>query len=1803
MKQFKIALVYLLVLTGACKRMPKDIPAHDPLYGKYIAAYTSGFVDRDAEIKIVLNNELKLKKDIDLDAVFEFQPKISGKVVWKDEHTLHFIPEEELDRNQIYVGVFNLGKVIRIKKELRRFPLRFQTRKQAVQLQVKGLETYERGLVQYRKLTGRIYLADKEKIHKVTPLLSIKLSGKTYPAKWARIHERAFEFQVDSLKRNRVEQEIVVRFNAGPLQATSPTERRLKFPGSGEFKFSEMHVEQEPDQKLKLFFSEKLSPFQDLKGLIEIPGIKDFKCTVDGNKILVFFDRREAGEFEVRMQGIRNYANEQMKGVARQTFELHKPKPRLKLVGEGTIMPGSKFVAFPFDAVGVKKVDVWIYKVFADNVPQFLQVNNLSGARQLRRVGDLIHEGTLELTEPDSMKLKRYSLNLAHFIKQEPGAIYRVMLTFKPEYTYCNCDEDFSVSNSSRSLHYSYYRDENYFVNQDPCSRDYYYNNSIIRNVLCSNLGLMAKSGEDEIIHVFTNNLSNSEPISGVLIEAISYQNKVLAKGYTDARGMLEFKGVEIPYMLRARKNREVGYMKFQNGSLSTSKFDVSGVYIRKQLDAKLYTERGVWRPGDSIYLCMAIQDLGAQIPSKAPVELKVYNPKGVLVTEKIVNNQVGGIYDLRFCTRSTDETGTYRASAMIAGQTFYKSLPVETVKPNRLKINLDFSDSLLRLNKPWTMDLNARWLHGALAKGLKHEVQAHIQGRDVWFKKAKNYSFSHFRHHGSPVQQTLSKGFLDSTGFLKIKPNWRLNRQLGGKLRVKFNVKVFEPGGNFSIYQDQKMVYAFNSYVGIKLPEYSGYSLASGKKHSLEFCKVQADGEFSAKGKVHVRVMQVSWRWWWNRYDNKASYMEGKSLDPVIDTVLTVRNGVGALPFLLPEGQYGRFLIVAKDVESGHESTRVFYAGRYYGSWRNEDQSDQLSMLDFEMKDKAYKPGELVQVKLPKMTGGKALVCVENGSKVLIKRWVNVGQNRTFNFRASRGMFPNAYIHISLVQSFDRANTHLPARLYGIKNIRIDDKTTQLKPLIQVKESIRPDRQESITVTESNGKQMTYTLAIVDEGLLDLTGFRTPDLHKEFYKKQRLGVKTWDMYDQVFYGAGNWTDNVLSVGGDEAVAPVDKNHKANRFKPCVRFLGPFNLPAGGVKKHQVKLENYIGAVRVMVVAKSGRAYGSKSKSVKVKKPLMVQATLPRVLSPGDEIRVPVQVFCLEEGVHEVQVRGIFGKHLSLQDGELRKVRFEKPGDKLVYYKVKIAESTGNTSVHIHATMDKEKAVTKTDLNIRLPNEIHSEVKEFVVQAGEQTQILDRLEGMDGTNSAVLEVSSLPSINLHNRLSYLMQYPHGCVEQTTSSVFPQLFLSELTTLSENQQVKVVNNIQQGIDRLRSFQTSSGGLGYWPGRMEANDWGTVYATHYLVTAKSKGFHVPKTFYNQLIKYLKRASRQWSSNEQGYRQLTQAYRLYVLALAGEQDVASMNRLYAQSNITENAKWRLAAAYAVSGKLEVAKKLIEKQAKPSKSGYNPTFGSALRDQALILETMSLLEQKEKMYTLVKTVANTLSSRRWLNTQETAYCLISLAPIYEKKSGDKDIRYAVQFNGTKKTHNTSKSMMSQDLYEDAKKTEVKLRFENKSNDVLYVRLVKRFVPLKMKSDTIQSYIKTKVSYLTMGGLPLDISNLEKGTQFKAQVSVHNPGTAGHLTELALTQMFPSGWEIDNSRFLGTSTGNHVYQDYRDDRVYTYFNLRTSGTHTIELQLTATYEGTYYMPSVLVEHMYQNHIHSSIPGRLVKVN
>jgi uncharacterized protein YfaS (alpha-2-macroglobulin family) len=494
-----------------------------------------------------------------------------------------------------------------------------------------------------------------------------------------------------------------------------------------------------------------------------------------------------------------------------------------------------------------------------------------------------------------------------------------------------------------------------------------------------------------------------------------------------------------------------------------------------------------------------------------------------------------------------------------------------------------------------------------------------------------------------------------------------------------------------------------------------------------------------------------------------------------------------------------------------------------------------------------------------------------------------------------------------------------------------------------------------------------------------------------------------------------------------------------------------------------------------------------------------------------------------------------------------------------------------------------------------------------VVAAGKSWEGAVVPVGVAGTNSSTLEVSSIPPINLGYRLRYLMEYPHGCVEQTTSAAFPQLYLNVIKELNESEKNRTRHNITRAIERLKLFITRDGGFGYWPGYAEADDWGTNYAGHFLIEAANAGYFVPEDMLKRWKKFQKNRSAQWRMNDNRYYQndFVQAYRLYTLAMAGAAELPAMNRLR-ETALSIQAKWMLAAAYAKAGQPEAAKNLINNLTTDIKKyqelGY--TYGSDLRDKAVILETLILLKDKVRAFELVKEISEELSREYWMSTQTIAYCLKSVGQyVATEKKGE--VKYAVVYNS--KTQNLVSSLpLSQMPLEVKGAQKSSLKVTNQSEGSLFVRVINTGIPAQGEEKAEQNNLAITASYTDMKGNAIDVLRLEQGTEFIAHVTVKNLTVRNDYQNLALSQVFPSGWEINNLRLTGdqnlvkTDRGN--YQDIRDDRVYTYFSLSNYGQRTFSVVLTASYAGTFYLPGVNCEAMYDHSIYAKEKGQLVEV-
>lgn len=1853
-----IICVFGLFLMVSCKKESSPTEETDNLFKfrDYISYTTAGRVSVADPILINLTKDVEgwtSGQDIS-DNIVTIKPHVQGKLMVENAHSLVFKPDETLQPDTEYSVTVRLDKIYNNQpKDFGSYTFQFKTIAPNFNVVTNDLQSYSKN---WQYLEAALKSADIIDINDAKKLVGASQNGKKLKLQWNESVDKSkvFEFKVDSINRLVEDSEILITWNGKAIKADNEGERKFSIPGINNFSIVHVEVVQAPEQYLSLNFSDPLKKQQNFDGLVTLKNSKNPKFIVDGNVLKVYPDTRLVGDIVVDVfQGITNTDGFKLKNQFSETISFEELKPQVRLISNGTILPNSNELKLNFEAVNLKAVDVRIIKIFEDNVLQFLQDNQLKSNNQsaIKRVGRRIAKQTITLqhdgVENDG-KWKAYSIDLSKFFNADPGAIYRVELSIKKEYSTFNCDTYANVENSEDDYYNDYYyndyyeenynesttededlREEEYWDNliysyrnsnynwnerNNPCHEAYYNENRVVsQNLLASNLGVIAKQGVNNTYYFAVSNILDTNPESGATVRLFNFQQQEVGRATTDSEGLITFETNKFASFAIITKGKNTTYVKLEDGnSLSLSKFDVSGNSLQRGLKGYIYGERGVWRPGDSLFLTFMLDDSDNPLPKRHPVKMEVTDPSGKLIYKNVNTDNFNNFYRFTVPTNSEDKTGTYSAKVSVGGASFYKSLRVETVKPNRLKIKIDFEDDVLLSNAPLNGTLDVNWLHGAPAKNLKAEIKAKFSTSYEGFKNYKDYEFVDPTRSFSSEEMNVFEGRLNDDGIAKINKPLHVGKNAPGLLNVQFLVRAFENGGDFSLDAFTKTYAPYTSFVGLKSPESNRYdSFFTDQNQTFDVVTVNAKGQPVKRENLEVKVYKIEWRWWWNSsYDNLSSYVSSNYHRSYLDSkVTTDDNGKGKFTLNIPENERGRYLIRVSDPESGHATGRIAY---FYKDWYQvspDTDKEAAKMLVFAADKENYNVGETAKITFPSGTEGRALVSIENGSQVLSYKWVLTTQGETtVNIPITSEMAPNVFVNISLLQPHATTANDLPIRLFGVIPIMVENPATKLKPEIKMPDVLQPEQEFKVVVSEQNKKSMTYTLAVVEEGLLDLTRFKTPNAWDEFYAREALGVKTWDVFDDVIGAYSGSIDQVFAIGGD-ANAAAGKNKKANRFKPVVTYLGPFNLKAGEKKSHSIKMPNYIGAVRTMVVAGDAKteAYGSVDKSVQVKKPLMVLATLPRKLSPGEKVTLPVTVFAMESKVKKVDISLKLSNGITVVGDETKVLRFTRPDEQMTYFELDVSKAKGFNTVEVIASGNGEKSTYKVEIDVYNPNPITSQALDETLEANASKTMDFSTFGETGTNSATVEFSTLPPMDFSRRLQFLVQYPHGCLEQTTSGIFPQLYLTDIFDLTYQKKQEIQQNIETGIKRLGNFQLASGGMSYWMGENTVNDWSTTYTGHFMLEAEKKGFVLPLTFKSNWLRYQKQAARDWRpSFRTANTDLAQAYRLYTLALAGSPDLAAMNRLREFSEISNEAKWRLAAAYALAGQKEASEKISSTaniNFVPPKYNYY-TYGSVDRNRAMALETM-VLTKNPKMRELAEDLAKDLSSNRWMSTQTTAYSLLAMAKMVEANGG-KALNVEYTFNGQSETINTKSAIAQREL--SVKEGRNAFSFKNSEGNLVYVRVLNSGkLPLGDEVSE-QRGLSVSVIYKDLNGNVIDIGNLNQGQDFVATVKVSNLKYQD-VNDVALTQIFPSGWEIVNTRFTDfgdTTTSQARYTDIRDDRVNFYFDLPKRGKHdtkTFTVMLNASYLGTYYLPGVQAEAMYDNEFLVRAKGRWVQIN
>lgn len=1838
MKRSRRGLVAITLVVGALVALGScaGSAAFDPPNPRVVEAFTSGEISRWSPVRIVFTEPVGFEAGtVAGEGVITVSPRIRGEAQWADPWTLEFTPSEPLRAGDRYEVRFDPEKTDfagtdRGAERIEAFGFGFTVVPQEVDVEPLGLSIVEPRNPDLMEFRATVRFSDVVEPAAAREALSVAHEGSDLDFTLdGGAPATTFTMRVPNIARQDDPSELRVSWNAARTEAARGS-FIVAVPALESFEVLGVRPVVDHEQYVEVTFSQPLDEEQNFAGLIDAVGVDAVQTSVRSNQVRLYAASAWPKYATLMISGsVRSMLGQVLAQSTERGVAFPSERPAVRFLGDGVIIPTSQGTTVPIETMNLNSVMVEAVRIYGTNVHQFLQVNRLDGSNELQRVGEVVWRKVIDLEWDDANvdRWMRYGLDISPLLEDDPAGLYQLRVTFRRPHIQYPCTGTFEGeasfgdwatapddSESSYWDNWSTYPQWQYRrFRTDPCHPAYYmrwhdHDITIERNVMVSDVGVMAKSGQDGTLTVAVSNLRTTEPVRGARLSLFNYQRRELASVRTDGEGIAQIDlENDVPFFLMAEAGGQFGYLRLDQGSaLSTSHFDTGGASIEGGIQGFIYGERGVWRPGDDVYLTFILNDPNDNLPADHPVRFELYDPRGQLADQDVFTSGTNGMYAWVTGTAPDAPTGTYSARVLVGNRTFFHPVRVESVVPNRLRIDLQFEGSPDYLeNGRVTGTLAAQWLHGAIAPNLRADIRANFTPTATRFDGYDEYTFDDPARSFSADEEELFDGTLDARGEARFSANLNVTRA-PGKLRADLTTRVFEASGAFSTEYRSIDFHPYEQYVGIRTPrgDVARGMLLTDTDHTVDIALVDQDGEPVRAGRVTAEIFKIQWRWWWETDpENLASYVAQSSLRPIRSGEVDIRNGRGEWQFQINYPDWGRYLIRVRDENGGHSTGKVVYVDWPGWAGRAQDEGPGgATMLVLQPEKPTYTVGEEISVQLPVSRVGRGLVTVESRGEIILAQWIRgQGPQTRFTFPATPEMAPNVYVHVTYVQPHLQTANDLPIRTYGVVPIEVEDPATRLRPQIQTAEVYRPGETVTIRVSEANRQGMTYTVAMVDEGLLGLTRYRAPDPWDHFYQRLASAVSSWDLYDFVANAFTGELATLLAVGGGDA-GQDDGRRDTNRFEPVVEFIPPTELRPGATNTHEITIPQYFGAVRVMVVAASDRAFGAAEQEVPVRQDVMVLGTLPRVLGIDEEIEAPVTVFALGENTNLVSVDVETEGPIRVEGRTRDFLRFNEPGEQIYRFSLRTEGSAGPGVIRFTARGGGITAVDETEIEVRVPAEPAVDVIPLTLRSNERLTTTVSFDGIPGTNRVSLEVSQIPPIDLSRRLRYLIRYPHGCIEQTTSAAFPQLYLDRLANLSAGELDETQANIREAIERIGLFQTPSGGFAYWPGQTGAHQWSTNYAGHFLVEADRRGYAVDANLLSRWIDYQSEQANGWYGAAEDT-VLNQAYRLYTLALAREPAYAAMNRLREVPNLPTVARWRLAAAYALAGNTNTAMSLIRGADVSVRSYEVPgeTFGGRVRDQAMILEALVQLGDS-RAAELARTISEELTSDRGMSTQTAAYALLAMAKFatVTDPSNEIDLTWSWDNQPVERLQSAS-AVVTQEMPVEGDGS-ASLTLQNRTRGQLFPRIIVEGVPRPGTERPQASGLRVRVSY-AVDGRVADVSRLPSGTDVEIRVQVTNTNRSRGYEELVLSHLMPGGWEIANERLAGgQGEGSFDYRDIRDDRVFTYFDLGAGQSTTFTVQATTAYEGRYYLPMITCEAMYEPEIRAVEPGFWVEV-
>ncbi|MFO7768190.1 MAG: MG2 domain-containing protein, partial [bacterium] len=1525
-------------------------------------------------------------------------------------------------------------------------------------------------------------------------------------------------------------------------------------------------------------FSSPVDP-EAAESFITIEPAVPHRVSAAGSRLRLSGEFHAGSVYTVRIdEGLRARDGSRLDRPFSRTVRMTDLSPSVDFTHPGTYLARTGLKNVAIEAVNVPGVQVEVEKVYANNlVPFLLRRSRSYWGSSAGELGHPVFSREIPLTL-DRNEPATITVDFEEFLSGHPAGLFQV-----------------TARNTERMW------------------------TGDARRVLLTDIGLIGKMAGDQL-HVWALSTQSLEPVPEVEVELLSRSNQTMASGRTDEGGHLLLTGIADrasefePYLLRARRGEDMSFLLFSECRVSDADFDVDGrPFLQQGYEAMVYTERGVYRPGETVHTASIVRGPGGTVPPSFPLRLRVVRPDGRILLERQEREPQEGWASFDFPVPDYAPTGRYQAQ-LLGGEEEplgTASFRVEEFMPDRMKVEVVSWEPRYAAGDTLDVSVMGTMLFGPPAAGRRLEARFTLEA--VPFRPPDHTSFT----FGDA--QVSFETFTDEVGERRLDHEGRaalpfvIPADLSPPAALEGTVyaTVREEGGRAVTGAVSFPVDVYPFYPGLRRPS-EGYA-EPGRPETIEYVVLTPEGRPRQVDGLQARFYRVRWNTTVQRDSSgRVRFESTRSLEPLETAEISTPDGRGSFTFTPPE--WGLYRVRLTHPGSGASAALEFYASGWgYSPWS----MDNPDRVDLELDRERYDEGDPVKVLVKAPFAGTLLLTVER-ERVLHRELHRMEANTAeITLTADRSWFPNAYLTATLVRSIDSAETEAPTRAWGTVPAVMERSRRVLDLDLDVPVTMRPGTTLPVTVRVRAGGAAPpapgtrLTVAAVDEGILQLTGFSGPDPVEFFYGRKRLDVTTYDVFALLLPEVEE--SQTYSVPGGDRMEALRQQMlspaSARRVEPVALWSGIVETDAAGTASVPLEVpEDFNGRLRLMAAAASGEQFGSARGEVTVREPIVLTPTLPRFLAPADSIRIPVTVFngTGREGSVAVSVKaegaaGIIGPSqviLDLMEGEEGSVSFRARADR----------SSGRATFTVRA----RSAAVEVDRVIELPVRPPAPP---LVRASAGSASADRpasftLPGgwMEGSASAVVAVHPLPLVRFSGSLQELLRYPHGCLEQVASRAFPLLYFQDLARVAEPEIFRdraPEYFVGEAIRRITAQQRSDGAFTTWP-RSGVNDWTHVYAHHFLVEADGAGYAVADRVLEGAARHTR--SILFGSEEEVRRGvvaasdrrslMTRAYAAYVLALDGQAQRSAMNFLF-ESRLESTplpGRMLLAGAFALSGQTASAFQILPGFLQPVTTDRltGTTLSSSVRDNAIVLAVLAdVSPDHASIPTLVEYLSSEAEAGGWHNTQEDAWAFLALGKIL-RRVGERG------FSGTVTVDGEPAGRLDGGPFalsrEDLPGRTVEIHVEGEGTAYWYWRV--RGIPIGQDFREEDNGLRIRRLYLDTAGRSVPADSLRHGELYVARLQVSSPNR--EVENVVIADLLPAGLEIENPRLASREVlpddrqaARPDYMDIRDDRILLYTDLEQGEAKRFYYSVRAVTAGDFLLPPVWAECMYDPGLNS----------